>query len=312
MNLIKYDPSFKYAWDTFVDKSKNGHFMFNRDYIEYHSDRFEDHSLLFTDEKERVVGIIPANLNGDVLYSHQGLTFGGLIFTGKTTINSILEMFSILKDYLESSGIVKFIYKPIPSIYASLPAEEDLYALFVNGAHVFRRDVSSLIDLSGVVAYTKGRKWTINKAKKENIRIRNEDNFSEFWTLLTNVLLAHHGAKPVHSILEINHLRSLFPENIKLFTAVYDGKVIAGAVIYETELVAHTQYLSNSDEGREVGALDFLIDHLIKNVYKNKKYFDFGISTEDGGLNLNKGLISQKEGFGARAIVHDFYELKIK
>lgn len=41
------------------------------------------------------------------------------------------------------------------------------------------------------------------------------------------------------------------------------------------------------------------------------KYFDFGISNENNGRFLNRGLIAQKEGFGARTIVHDFYELSI-
>jgi hypothetical protein len=312
ITVQKYKAEHKHTWDNFVKTAKNGHFMFYRNYMEYHSDRFEDHSLLFTDDKDRLTAILPANLNGEILYSHQGLTFGGLILTDKASTNAVLEIFSALKEYLASSNIRKLIYKPIPHIYASLPSDEDLYALFVSGAHVFRRDVSSLVDFNGVIKYTKGRKWTVNKAKKENIEICRTDDFSQFWTLLNGVLQAQHGAKPVHSITEIDYLRSCYPDNIKLFTANHDGKIIAGAVTYETELVAHTQYLSNSDLGRELGALDFLIDHLIKNEYKNKKYFDFGISTENGGLILNKGLISQKEGFGARAMVQDVYELEIK
>ena len=45
-------------------------------------------------------------------------------------------------------------------------------------------------------------------------------------------------------------------------------------------------------------------------VYKNKKFFDFGISNENEGKIINKGLLKWKESFGARAIVHDFYEVK--
>lgn len=308
----KYKVENKHIWDSFVKAAKNSHFMFYRDYMEYHSDRFEDYSLLFTDDKERLIAILPANLNGDILYSHQGLTFGCLVLTQKASTSAVLEIFSALKEYLASSSIRKLIYKPIPHIYTSLPSDEDLYALFVNGARLFRRDVSSLIDLNGVVKYTKGRKWTINKAKKAKIEVQETSDFSGFWVLLNEVLQAKHGEKPVHSIAEIDYLRRCYPENIRLFTAIHDEKIIAGAVIYETEFVAHTQYLSNGDIGRELGALDLIIDYLIKDEYKNKKYFDFGISTEESGKFLNKGLISQKEGFGARAIVQDSYELEVK
>jgi len=308
----KYKTENKHVWDSFIKVAKNSHFMFYRDYMEYHSERFEDYSLLFMDEKDRLVAVLPANINENTLFSHQGLTFGGLILTERTSTNAVLDIFSTLKVFLSTKNIRNLIYKPIPYIYTVLPSDEDLYALFVNDAHIVRRDVSSLINLNGVIKYTKGRKWTINKAKKSNINLCETDDFNDFWVLLSTVLQSQHGTEPVHSISEIHHLRKLFPENIKLFTANYDGKVIAGAVIYEAESVIHTQYLSNSDIGRELGALDLLLDHLIKNKYKDKKYFDFGISTESGGQILNKGLIGQKEGFGARAMVHDVYQLEIK
>ncbi|SDE80971.1 hypothetical protein, partial [Sporomusa acidovorans] len=71
------------------------------------------------------------------------------------------------------------------------------------------------------------------------------------------------------------------------------------------------QYLANSEEGRSTGALDLVIHYLVTEVYKDKIYFDFGISNEKQGRFLNTGLIAQKEGFGARAVVHDFYSLDI-
>ena len=87
--------------------------------------------------------------------------------------------------------------------------------------------------------------------------------------------------------------------------------MIAGAIIYESKNVAHTQYLGSTDEGKEIFAQDFLLDYLIRIYYKNKKYFDFGISTEQNGRYLNLGLIQYKEGFGAFGIRYDFYELDI-
>jgi lipid II:glycine glycyltransferase (peptidoglycan interpeptide bridge formation enzyme) len=38
---------------------------------------------------------------------------------------------------------------------------------------------------------------------------------------------------------------------------------------------------------------------------------DFGISTELDGRQLNAGLIDYKEGFGARAVNYDFYEMPV-
>ena len=54
-----------------------------------------------------------------------------------------------------------------------------------------------------------------------------------------------------------------------------------------------------------------VMDYLINQQYTDKEYFDFGISTEDNGRYLNEGLITQKQEFGGRGVVYDFYELKV-
>ncbi len=312
MKIIKYSEGYSNVWDSFIAMAKNEHFLFYRKYMEYHSESFTDHSLLVFDDKERLLAILPANISGGTLYSHQGLTFGGFVIGIKMTTGTMLDIFSMLIDYLKSIQIEMLVYKPIPSIYTGMPSQEELYALFISDARLFRRDVSSTIDLSVPYKYSKGRKWTVNKAKKENIELCETTEYTGFWELLSKVLAYQHEAKPVHSLSEIEYLRNCFPENIKLYVARKNSEVIAGAVIYETSMVAHTQYLANSDEGREIGALDLLLDYLIRDKYKDKKYFDFGISTEEQGRSLNKGLIAQKEGFGASAIVQDFYELDLR
>ena len=270
MKIVLFTLEYKSLWDDFIKTAKNGHFLFFRNYMEYHSDRFKDHSLLVFDEKERLLAILPANISGKTLYSHQGLTFGGFIVNHKMTTELMLDVFSLLTEYLKLINIEKLIYKSIPYIYAEVSTQEDLYALFVYGARLFRRDVSSNINLTEPIKYSKGRKWTVSKAKKENIELSQAGGYADYWQLLSNVLAYKHEAKPVHSLSEIEYLHNCFPENIKLFVAKKNGELISGAVIYETDHVAHTQYLANSVTGREIGALDLLLDHLIKNVYKDK------------------------------------------
>lgn len=299
-------------WNRFVEDSKNPHFFFQRNYLEYHGDRFQDFSLMVYDKKDSLLAVLPANLSGDTLFSHQGLTFGGFIVSDSMRTETMVGIFEELIAFLKLHNIKNLIYKCIPYVYHKKPAEEDRYALFLNDAKLIRRDVTSTIYLGEEVRYSKGRKWTINKAKKENIEVSESKDLSSFWCILESVLEDQHKARPVHTLAEIEMLASLFPENIRLFLASHEGKPTSGALVFENQIIAHTQYLANTIKGREIGALDLLIDHLIKNVFQNKKYFDFGISNENQGRYLNTGLISQKEGFGARPVVHDFYELKIQ
>lgn len=312
MKIIKYNLEHKNTWNDFVSSAKNSHFFFKRDYMEYHSDRFDDYSLIIYDDKDKVIAVLPANKVENILYSHQGLTFGGFIVNDKMTVEIMLNIFEVLKLFLKENSFNKLIYKCIPYTYHLKPAEEDRYALFINNAKLIRRDVSSTIDLSVPIRYSKGRKWSVNKAKKENLQVVETTDYDTFWNLLESVLEAQHGSKPVHTVEEIKELAAYFPKNIKLYIALQDNEVLCGAVIYENDEIVHTQYLANSLLGRDIGALDFLSDYLINDKYKQKNYFDFGISNEEQGRVLNTGLIAQKEGFGARAVVHDFYEVDIK
>ena len=311
MKIVKYDKEYRAAWDDYIKTAKNYHFFFHRDYMEYHNDRFEDFSLLVYDEKQNIIAVLPANRKDNILYSHQGLTFGGFLIDDKMKTETLLEVFEVLKGYLKEQGIEKMIYKCIPHIYYIKPSEEDRYALFRNDAKLIRRDVTSTIYLADQVRYSKGRKWAIQKAKKESIETFESTDYESFWSLLVDVLATHHDTKPVHTLEEIQKLASCFPKNIRLFLARKDEHIVSGALVYENQNIVHTQYLATSEKGKDLGALDLLIDYLIKSVFNHKQYFDFGISNEDAGWHLNTGLIAQKEGFGARAVAHDFYELEI-
>ena len=298
-------------WNMFAAKAKNAHFFFQREYMEYHEERFEDYSLMVHDDKERLVALLPATKEKNDLISHGGLTFGGFLIDNCMTVSLMLKTFDCVMDFLRENGFHSWIYKCIPYIYHHYPAEEDKYSLFMNHANLVRRDVSTTIYLPEKYSYETRRKRAVKKGIKNGIVVRQSDAFEAYISIVNDVLGNYHNAKAVHTGKELRMLAERFPDNIKLYVGERDGKMLAGTVIFENGHTVHTQYLANSDEGRNCGALDVVIDYLLNNVYANKTYFDFGISNEKDGRYLNEGLISQKEGFGARAVVHDFYELTL-
>jgi len=79
-------------WNAFIGQAKNATFLFHRDFMEYHSDRFQDYSLVILDG-EKWVAVLPANVVGNEVFSHQGLTYGGLVYNEKLKLASILEIF---------------------------------------------------------------------------------------------------------------------------------------------------------------------------------------------------------------------------
>ena len=152
---------------------------------------------------------------------------------------------------------------------------------------------------------------SVKKAVKAGINCCESNDFGTFWGILEETLSSCHGCRPVHTVQEIEMLHQLFPDNIRLFTAMESSRILAGTVVYESKNVAHLQYIAASPDGKRCGALDALIMHLIDNIYNDKRYIDFGISTEQGGRVLNQGLIQQKEGFGGSAVVYDTYEIQV-
>ena len=178
--------------------------------------------------------------------------------------------------------------------------------------NLIRRDVLSVLDMTSSFSFSRDRKNGIKRGIKNNLVVREEANFESFWTeILIPNLAEKHQAKPVHSLEEMQYLHSKFPKNIRQFNVYQNDTIVAGTTIFESNFVAHSQYISGNSDKNELGSLDFLHDYLISNVFKNKKYFDFGISNENHGKNINEGLLYWKESFGAKSITQDFYELEI-
>lgn len=310
LELVRYTAEKAEAWDAVVAQSRNGTFLLNRAYMDYHANRFHDCSFLVS-RKNNVEAVIPGNIKDKVFYSHQGLTYGGVVSTDNLSAVEMLELFGLLCDSLRREGCSSMIYKPVPTIYHRLPAEEDLYALFRQGAKLVSRQISSAIIQDNKIPFIESRKSGIRKAVRSGVEIRESTDFKSFWSILEEVLLSRHETKPVHNREEIEMLHRRFSERIRLHVATLGGKVLAGVVMYVTERVAHVQYIASSEDGKRCGALDMIFDRLINFIYSSVPVFEFGVSTEQNGALLNEHLIFQKEGFGGRGIVYDTYEFAL-
>jgi hypothetical protein len=313
LRVRRYSADEAQKWNEFLARSKNGTFLFNRGYMDYHSERFHDRSYIVErgGAEGELVAVIPANVSGDNLYSHQGLTYGGFIVGSEMTTPLMLEVFDEARRCWRAEGFKKLHYKTIPSIYCRLPAEEDRYALFRQGAQLVRRDVLSVVLPATRPPVQERRRRGLKKAQKAGVEVVSGDAFSEFWMVLESNLRERHGAAPVHSLDEIMLLRERFSENISLYEARITGRIVAGVVTYEEACVCHVQYIASTEEARNCSALDAVFTFLMERARVKGLIFDFGISNEDGGKILNQGLIEQKEGYGARAIAHDFYDLEL-
>lgn len=313
-SIIRYKEDYKNKWDSFIKSAKNTSFLFFRDFMEYHSNIYFDYSLMIF-KNDDLIAVIPLNIKKKRVYSHQGLSYGGIILHEKIKLNEVKDIFKEVLQYLYANAIDSIVIKNIPRIYHTRVSDEIDWLFFKVNAKLTRRDTALIIDnMIEPIPYQARRVREIKKASKLNFTIKNGLNeFAPFWeNILVPNLLLKYKVKPVHSINEIEKLATLFPDNIKHHNIYLEDTIVAGCTMFLNKNVAHVQYIASNDIGRKLGLLDYLFDKLIKTEYHLYRYFDFGICNEQEGQKINNGLLDWKEGFGARSVVHDFYEVDVK
>lgn len=307
MHIIPYQPSHYEQWNEFIQNSENGNFLFHRNYMEYHQDRFKDASVLLLDEKERLKAIFPANIHQNTLYSHQGLTYGGIILKDRNHIQEIIRYFYHITEYYLQNGIESIIYKPVPNYIAKSPCDAEHFIMKIIRAELTRVDTSFVIHLQEPIRLQERRKRCIKKAEKLNIDIQIGNDFSAFWKkVLEPNLWERYQAKPVHSLQEIERLHQRFPHQILQANAYLNKEIVAGVTLFDFSHTIHCQYISSTNEGRDTGAIDLLFYYLIQHFQQSKKFFSMGTSNNNGN-DLNLGVSEYKESFDTKIYAHFHY-----
>jgi hypothetical protein len=280
--------------------------------MDYHRDRFTDASLVLRDEKGRIVALLPANVDGERAVSHGGLTYGGLLIDNHADVMTVCRSFDAVIEFYRSIGLKELVYKPVPTIYAQVPSEEEQYALFLHGAVTDVVNISSTVSLVAPLGYNENTRRNIRKAMKAGVTVDYSTDLAAFHKILADLLMSRYNTQPVHTLAELEKLAAAFPENIRLLLAYKDGVAVAGSLLYITPTVVHAQYIAASEQGKACDALSLLFDRAIReSAAMGKRYFDFGTCNEQRGLYLNEGLVRQKNGFGGRGIAYPSFLIKL-
>ena len=113
IQIARYSSKDAEAWDAFIDCSKNGTFLFKRQFMEYHADRFQDHSLVVRLDG-KICAVLPANQSGQALISHAGLSYGGFVTDDKMSVARMVDIFGALVDWLRARDFATLRYKVVP------------------------------------------------------------------------------------------------------------------------------------------------------------------------------------------------------
>ena len=306
LSVRPYSSKHKSDWDALVSRSNNATFLFYRDFMDYHGDRFEDYSLMVY-KKETLVALFPAHINAAMVSSHKGLTYGGFISNRTDTI-SLQSYFNVIIEYLKEHGMeelyIKFMPPFLPKVYSS--ALE--FTCYQQGGVLMRRDLNFVVDLSQPLNIHKSKLKKLKAIDSSEFEVAKTKEFASFWKeLLIPVLAETYDSEPVHSLSEIENLGATFPENIIQYNVIWKGQLVAGMTLFIDQGVVKSQYGVNNSTGKDLRALDYLYYYLMKE-FKNQgfRYFDMGTTTKSDG-NFNSGLTRYKEEFGALPMNLDHY-----
>ncbi|OBQ55559.1 FemAB family protein [Tamlana sp. s12] len=309
--VVRYTDSYYNQWNNFVENAKNATFLFHRDFMEYHKDRFEDFSLLIF-KKDKIVGLLPANIQDNRIYSHQGLTYGGLLLQYGISAIKVFEIFKTLCFFLKQEGFLSFFIKQVPDFYCNGSNFEIPYILGNEKASLDRHMVLA-IDYSYPINFHKTKIKNRRKSEACNFEIKENDALEIFWkNVLEPRLQKKYNSMPVHSLDEIAYLQSRFPSKIKQYNIYHNGQVLAGITIFETQYVVKSQYGATTTLGEKMRALDYLFLFLIEK-YKNegKKFFSMGTVTDSSETGYSEGMLKQKEELGCSIYLQDYFTIDL-
>lgn len=303
LSVQRFSSSRDIEWDLFCQNSWNGTFLQSRRFLNYHQDRFEDFSFLIYLENQ-LVGLAPFARDRDDyehVISHPGTSFGGIVRASVLNGELLTSAFRLLRDELVGLGFEKLTVKHVPLIYHMQPSQDEVFSMWALGGSSSKTLLSSTIDLRSEVNKSSRRKRGLNLAVRSGLSIvEGFDWLGKLWKVVERNLAERYGVKPVHNLDEIRKIAELFPENVLTFAAISSDKVVAGTIIFRSNLVWHAQYIASSDLGRACSALDYVFEEVIAKARKaGARYFDFGVSNERDGITLNEGLYKFKSEFGA-------------
>ncbi len=305
VNIIPYIPEYKKQWNDFIASTNNGTFLHNRNFMDYHHERFKDFSLMIY-EKDVLIALLPANIKNDTLYSHSGLTYGEILFSKKIKTNKKTIIIKQLLNFINKNKIKTWHIKSIPTFFNQVPDETAHYLYPKMGAEIYYNVGYYYLNKENY-HLNKNRKRNIHKADKSlNLKISyNPDHLFDYWKIVEENLKVKHNAKPVHSYKEMASLIKNFPTNIKVATISNGNMLLGGVVLFIINNVLHFQYINSTLEKKARSSIDYLVNEIIKDNLDKYKYISLG-SAENRDGSLNKGLVYWKESFGA-SVFNQYY-----
>ena len=315
--ITKYNEMLFDEWEQFISDSNNGTIFQKQAFLQYHINRsFVDGSLIIK-KKSVIVAVMPAAIKDNILYSHPGSSYGGIVLSPNLDFKMIDEILKVIDEYCIAQKYRALFLINSPSIYLKNADQSLDYLLQWNGFKQTELYISHAVDMSQTsdilsLLTKRKRRYINNNPKLNSLTFKEESSLEEFYDILV-ASKKKYNTNPTHSLDELIKLKDMFPQNIKLLVTRNDNKIIGGSLIFFTNHnVALVFYNTILEQYRES---QIAMLQLYKCMEISKKYnlhwIDFGVShtpEQENPLAPKFSLIHFKEQFNAKGVLRIAYQ----
>lgn len=296
IKLVKYGPNLKNQWDELIRITEPGSVIHKRDFIEYHSDRYEDLSICALNGKT-LYAAIPGTRSENTWTSHAGLTYGGILSESKDP-EVYIRIIESLKQCLKKMQIsqIRFTLPSISFSPTTLPIQ--LYAFSQTGFAIDEVHLNQVITINSTLSNKK--QANARSAERKELSFREgADHLSQVFQIIQDNLWFKYKKSTAHSLNELKILMAKFDESIRVYAVLQENTVVAGAITFDSNKIVNIQYLGSTLEGKRLRAQDYLISKIYKINKDLVKNISFGKSTAGTMAILNTPLYHFKSEFNS-------------
>jgi lipid II:glycine glycyltransferase (peptidoglycan interpeptide bridge formation enzyme) len=172
-------------------------------------------------------------------------------------------------------------------------------------------DIYSATELLNLLKKRK-RRYLNNNNELKTLKFKESNEFDEFYKILL-ASKEKFQTKPTHSLEELNRLKAMFPNDIKLLLTIKNDKIVGGSLIFfangSVSLVFYNTIL-NELKKSQIAMLQLYKCMEISKQY-GYKFVDFGVSHTPEAkdpMAPKLSLIHFKEQFNARGVLRVAYQ----
>ena len=315
--ITKYNDMLFDEWEQFISDSNNGTIFQKQAFLQYHINRsFVDGSLIIK-KKSVIVAVMPAAIKDNILYSHPGSSYGGIVLSHNLDFKMIHDILKVIDEYCIAQKYKALFLINSPSIYQKKSDQSLDYLLQWNGFKQTELYISHAVDMSKTsdilsLLTKRKRRYINNNQELNSLTFEEETYLDEFYDILV-ASKKKYNTTPTHSLDELIKLKDMFPQQIKLLVTRNENKIIGGSLIFFTnDNVALVFYNTILEQYRES---QIAMLQLYKCMEISKKYnlhwIDFGVShtpEQENPLAPKFSLIHFKEQFNAKGVLRIAYQ----